>query len=382
VRREGYEGHFWPSPLQEDLLRAALLGPEEAAAAWRALRPRLDLDDVWDPEVHRILPLVASRLREAGADDPDLPRLQGLARRTWYENQLRVDRAAPVIGALEEAGIATLLLKGMPLALRYYESVALRPMSDVDVLVPTRQAPEAMALLGDGGWTWDPRFLNHFHHGVAMTRREETLDLHWHLGLPFILADDEPGSDDAFWAAAEPLALGEIATRTLDPTDMLLHVCVHGGWSDSAATVRWVADAMTVLRTAGDRIDWGRLEEHVRRRRLTLLVSEPLRYLAEVVGAPVPAEVRARIAAMPTSARERASRRRSIGPVGGEGIAGRTRMLAAQWGRTSAGWSRARALRELPFFLQQAWSLDSVWAVPTTAVRKVSRRLGTSLRVA
>lgn len=382
MRREGYEGSFWPSPLQEALLRAALLPPAEAAAEWHALRPSLDLDDIWDAEVHRILPLIQSRLRAAGAGDPDLPRLQGLARRTWYENQLRINGAGPVLGALEREGIPTLVLKGVPLALRYYESPSMRPMSDVDVLVPRRQWRDALALLADDGWTWDPRFLNRFHHGVGLRRGDRDIDLHWQLGLPFVLAGDEAASDDDFWAASEPLELGGVETRTLGPTDMLLHVCVHGSWSDSAAAVRWVADGVTVLRTAGDRIDWGRFEDQIRRRRLTLFVSEPLRYLAEVFGAPIPEDVRARIAAMPTTRRERACRRRSIRAVAGEGVVGRARMLSAQWGRTSARWGHLRAAREFPFFLQQAWSLDSVWDVPATAVRKVSRRIAGTPREA
>lgn len=377
MRRHGYEGHCWPSPLQEGLLRAALLPAEQASAAWAALRPGLDLDDIWDPEVHRILPLVAVRLREAGVDDPDLPRLQGLARRTWYENQLRINEAATVVASLEAAGIRTMLLKGVPLALRYYESAALRPMSDVDVLVPTAQGGDALAQLAADGWMWDSRFLNRFHHGVGLVRAGgRAIDLHWHLGLPFVLPGADASSDDDFWAVAEPLDIGGVTSRTLAATDMLLHVCAHGAWSDSAAQVRWIADAMTVLRAAAE-IDWSRFEDQVRRRRLTLLVSEPLRYLAEVYDAPIPADVRSRIAAMPTTMRERACRRRSIGPVEGEGVAGRLRMVLAQWSRTSAKWSRLQAVRELPFFLQQAWCLDSVWSVPGTALRKLSRRIST-----
>jgi hypothetical protein len=350
--------------------------PDQALEAWTRLRPMLDLDDIWDPEVHRILPLVQRRLREAGAMDPDLPRLHGLARRTWYENQLRIGETVPVIRELEDAGIPTMLLKGMPLALRYYESVAMRPMTDVDVLVPTRRAPDVLKRLARQGWTWDSRFVNRFHHGVGLVGpRGEGLDVHWHLGLPFILDGDEDGSDDDFWNAAEPLQFGGVESRMLAPTDMLLHICVHGGWSDSGAAVRWIADAMTVLRVARDVIEWDRFEDQIGRRRLTLFVSEPLRYLAEVFDAPIPPDVRARIRSMPSTARERGCRRRSIGPVYGEGPMGRARMLSVQWGRTSAKWRRMRALRALPFFLQQAWSLESVWEVPATAVRKASRRV-------
>lgn len=82
MRRAGYPGHFWPSPLQEQVLRAALLPGEAGAAAWGRLRPELDIDDLWDSEIYRMLPLVQRNLQGLGLDDPDLPRMRGLARRT------------------------------------------------------------------------------------------------------------------------------------------------------------------------------------------------------------------------------------------------------------------------------------------------------------
>src|SRR5262245_18209552 len=47
VRVAGLDGACWPEPLQEAILRVAA-GPEERLAEhWRALRPQLDLDDLW-----------------------------------------------------------------------------------------------------------------------------------------------------------------------------------------------------------------------------------------------------------------------------------------------------------------------------------------------
>ena len=376
MRRAGFAGEFWPSPFQEALLRAAIAPEAVAVRAWADLRPGLDLDAIWDSEAHRLLPQIGNRLRAAGLDDPDLPRLTGLGRRTWYENQMRMRDAGPVVTLLDEAGVPTLMLKGMPLAFHYYESPALRPMRDIDVLVPRDRRDRALRELAAAGWSGDRRFVSRFHHAISLRRPDgRELDLHWSLGLPFELDGDPDRTDADFWDAARPLALGSVQTRMLGPTDQFLHVCVHGAWSASDATVRWVADALTVMSSAGDAIDWDRLISQVARRRLSLHVAEPLRYLAEVHDAPVPPEALAAISRMPSTSRERACHRRSTGSMEGESVGARARFALGGWSRTSARWGRVRAAREMPFFFQNAWGLDSAWSLPTTAARKTVGRL-------
>ena len=378
MRRAGFDGDFWPSPLNEALLHAGLGTDDEAVRAWQSVQQQLDLDDIWDSEVHRLLPLVHSRLLEAGADDPDMPRLKGLGRRTWYENQILVQRTVPLLALLEDAGIATMLLKGMPLAFHHYDSPSLRPMRDVNVLVPTARRDEAIRLLAHEGWTGDPRYVSRFYGGCGLYDAEQqSLDLHWHLGLPFLIPGYEERSDEDFWAAAEPFTLGGVTTRMLCPADTLLHVCVHGAWSGSNASLRWIADTLTVIRRAGDDLDWGRFTSQVARRRLALLVHDPLRYLVEVFDAQVPAAVLAEIALMPTTRRERICRRRSIADVEGTSLAARARTAACEWGRTSGKWGRVRAAREMPSFFQHTWSLESPWRVPGAAVRKFAHRATT-----
>src|SRR4029434_4614276 len=97
----------WPDPLQRSLLRVAFLEPEQAVEEWRSLRGDLVLDDIWDAETHRLLPLVYRRLVQLGVNDPVLPRLKGLHRRAWYQNQLNLSRSVPFLTLLEEADIPT-----------------------------------------------------------------------------------------------------------------------------------------------------------------------------------------------------------------------------------------------------------------------------------
>lgn len=381
MRKPGLLGACWPTPLQEEILRAAVEPPADAAAAWQRVRGQIDLDDLWDAEVHRLLPLVHGNLRAAGVDDPDLPRLKGLHRRTWYENQVALHRVRPAIELLQGAGIRVLFLKGAPLALLHYGDLGLRPMADVDVLVPWDDAHRALDLLEAAGWAdvggHDRATLFRRYHGSGLVHPDGgQLDLHWHLGTPLLLPDDERASSDDFWAHAVPFAAATqgIDALTLAPTDMLLHVIAHGLWAGSASTVRWVADARVVI-ADGEAIDWDRLVDQATRRRMAPLVADALRYLVTEVGAPVPPGAVAALQRVGTSRRERRLLRALAGPTEAGAVVGGLPHLRSYWAYTRLKWPAGRAARELPGFIADLWSLDRRRQVPVAAAQRVLRRL-------
>ena len=78
MKRPGYDGDCWPDELQTALLRVALCDADTARREWAGLRDHLVLDDVWDVEIHRLLPLVRHNLAAAGVDDADFPRMRGI----------------------------------------------------------------------------------------------------------------------------------------------------------------------------------------------------------------------------------------------------------------------------------------------------------------
>jgi GT2 family glycosyltransferase len=363
------------------VLRAAVLPPAEAARAWEALRPQLVLDDLWDAEVHRLLPQVHANLRAAGVDDPDLRRLKGLHRRTWYENQVSLHRVRPGLEALVEAGVPLLFLKGVPLALHHYGDLGLRPMADIDVLVPWDDAAGALDVLEALGWsdvgglTRTLLFLR--YHGSGMQHPDGgQLDVHWHLGTPLLLPEDERASNDDFWAAAVPFAVPDhgIDALTLCPTDMLLHVIAHGLWAGSGSTVRWVADAHVVIGD-GTGIDWTRLRDQATKRRIAPLVADALRYLAEQLDAPVPSDVITDLGTTPATRRERRLLRALTGPVQGPKVLGGLPHLRAYWAYTRLKWAPGQAARELPRFVADLWGLERPRQIPRAAGRRAVHRL-------
>jgi putative nucleotidyltransferase-like protein len=294
----------YPTEAQELLLQAALLDEDRARAAWGRWK-RLETVVSTDQDSGRLFPLLSRRLLAMGADDPDLPRLKGAYRHQWVTNQRRLHRAGEALAHLADAGIETLVLKGAALAERRYGDAGLRLMYDVDVLVRAERAHEAASVLKRHGWRpLLPLDLDDLMPVIQGTlfkdEMEDGIDLHWH-------ALWSPSDEDDFWSAAEPLEVGGAPTLCPCAADQLLHVCVHGVWSNGRP-VRWVADAVTLLRSAPD-LDWERVVDRARARSLTLPMLDALSYLSEAFDAPVPPGVLNALAGSRQGLRERLAHR-------------------------------------------------------------------------
>jgi hypothetical protein len=332
------------------------------------------------------MPLVRHNLVAAGVADDDFPRMRGIQRRTWFENQRRIHEVTPTLAQLQAAGVDLVLLKGLPLALLHYEDLSLRPMFDVDVLVPYDAYDRTLDLLEADGCrdigleiTRDRR--RRMYHGAGMTHPDgRSLDVHWQLALPFVLPRAEAESSDDFFRAAVPIRIGDLDLLTLDPADMVLHLVVHGLWSGSEANVRWCADTTTVIRHAGDALDWDRVLDQTVRRDLVIPVSNGLRFIEDVCGAPVPRAVINELAKVPVSRRTRRAYTLILRDPVGPDVLGGLRGTQAYWARQSAKWGPVRAARELPAFLQDNWNLEHPAHVPVEAVRKAIKRVQKAAR--
>lgn len=358
-----------PSTQQSLVLHAALDRPSRAFEAWERWRAAIEFDDI-DHGSGRLLPLVYRNLGPDRFDAEVAGRLKGMYRLAWTRNQVLFSRAAPAIAALEAAGIATLVLKGASLAVLSYRDVGVRPMEDVDVLVPFSRAEDAIEVLAAGGWeteSEDPPGRVRVHHSMGYAEEGGgSIDLHW-----FSLW--QPASDDELWEGSLPLELGGVATRAPCAADQLLLACVHGTPWSPLPPFRWIADAVTVIRVAGDDLDWDRLVAEAERRRLAVATRAGLAYLAEEFAAPIPGAVLTRLAAVPTSRHERAAFRAACRPDSPV----RTLRMA---------WDRYRRLRDLDTgapapdgflpFARSFWGLDSAWELPAHAGRAVVRRVG------
>jgi hypothetical protein len=371
--RAGPDRPAWlPRGLDEQLLAVALFDDERAAQVWADLRPGLDLEVVdWDQ--HRLLPLVERGLRRAGVADVDLPRLKGIHRQTWSRNQLLLNRTAPALAALAAAGIPTLVLKGGALGLRYYDDLGLRPMADLDVLVPFDQALDAVAVLDALGYEGEAIDRAHQldHHGrPAEQPGGGQIDLHWQLNMALGQAGPPARWCDDFWAEALDLEVAGQPTRMLSPADLLLHVCVHGAGWDSGARLRWVTDAAAIVARAGTALDWDRLVDQAVRRRVVLPLRDTLGYLVDPFEVAVPGPVLRRLRATPTTRRDRVVYGLLTRPRPTPGRLGGLPITLGRFVTLTAHDPLPKVAVGLPGYLGRSWQIEAPAQLPARLAAK------------
>ena len=125
-----------PRPEQDLLLRAALLpDPAQAAEAYARWTARVDLDRL-DFGSLQLLPLLAQRPGGVPDDDALARQIRHVARFSWLRTQMLGRRVAPVVAAMEDAGLAPLLSKGAALVYAHgADARAAERFDTVDVLV-------------------------------------------------------------------------------------------------------------------------------------------------------------------------------------------------------------------------------------------------------
>jgi Uncharacterised nucleotidyltransferase len=285
----------WPTPSQELLLKAALLADERALLAWEEVRPEMEVARL-DGPAQAVLPHVRANLTALGVEDELLGLFRGVHRYVWAQNQLLLNRMTPFLEELEQAGIPTLVLKGAGMVAGSRLDAGMRPMKDLDVLVPTGHTETAIEILAGGGLvpvsgmpTWfvteyAPTFECGWGFETIEHGRSLRLDLHWHATY----VSRQPDADHDFWEAAREVDLRGVGTRALAPADELLIAIVHGLHWDPLPTYRWVVDAALVARGESGPVDFDRLVEQARKRRVTAMVSAGLAYLRREFAAPIP----------------------------------------------------------------------------------------------
>jgi hypothetical protein len=277
---------LWPTVQQDLLLKAALESGQIALDAWTAWRDTVDYDSL-DGGTLRLAPLLRANLQRLGVDDPLLARMKDAQRLGWYLNAQLMARLKSVLALLTAGGIETILLKGLPLALAYYDDPDLRPIGDLDLMIRHCDWTRATAVLTAAGWRTDEPATDPVQRGVHADafkdRTKFELDLH-HSAFHECL---EPEQLAPFWDRSIPLVAGSIASRMFCPADQLLHCLAHGLRANELSSVRWVADAVTILRRQPD-LDWRLLFDETRRLRLGLPVATGLDYLAATFPGLVP----------------------------------------------------------------------------------------------
>jgi hypothetical protein len=164
----------------------------------------------------------------------------------------------PVLLRLRESGVKVLVLKGAFLAEAVYGDVALRPMCDVDLMVPRAELARAQAALLDMGGVHqqsediESRCRKNEHLPEIIVRGL-TIEIHWTIADP---TGPVRVGTSALWDRARSATVAGVEVLALSPEDLLLHLCLHFGHRHRLAWLRSFYDITETIHRYGGEMDW------------------------------------------------------------------------------------------------------------------------------
>ncbi|MGE0703962.1 MAG: nucleotidyltransferase family protein [Vicinamibacterales bacterium] len=246
-------------PTIPETLTSDLLSRAAAVVDWQAALNRA--------EQHGVGPLLYRHLRAASAPLPPgvQPQLQAVYIRHRRANDVRLRMLVEILDAFDAAGVQSRVLKGPALMFLVYGEPALRPISDLDILVPGPDAERAQQLLRTIGFVAPTEALVHRHHLPAATRSVEGVSIQIEIHRD-ALARDHSASITLGTLHEAPLVFDVQGRRasTLGVHEMLWQVCEHlVGSLPRPLRLIWIADVVGLAETFCDRLDWNRVEREV-----------------------------------------------------------------------------------------------------------------------
>ena len=228
------------SPEQRLLLLSARLefeGKHEVQFREVLQAPNLDWEEVLhNAQWHRLSGLILHHIR--GNDFADLvpawalQELKAVYVQNTVKNIYLRSEFRKVLGSIKEIDIPVIVLKGAALLETIYQNTALRPMSDIDLLVPEDKADEVQSLVMSLGYTpigtleSQERTRDMYRHLPSLVDRDGTaaFEIHSHL-----VTRDSPLRFDlsGLWDRAKQVSMLDEDVLIPAPEHMLIHLAIH-----------------------------------------------------------------------------------------------------------------------------------------------------------
>ena len=160
-------------------------------------------------------------------------------------SEMRERVLVEVVAAMTERSIPVLLFKGISYVGSLYPDPAERPMSDIDLLVPSAAFSDAAAVLRRLGY-WRagaPRQASRFHHSICFKRADAAVDLHRSVMQGWRSEIDLTG----IWHRARPAAERDDGTLRMEPVDEAVLHLAHIGRHELRVPVINYLDAARLM---------------------------------------------------------------------------------------------------------------------------------------
>ena len=211
----------------------------------------------------------------------------------------RAHQVQEVLAALQDAGLAVLVLKGWALIPTLYGGeYSQRPTADVDLMVNPGEADQVDHVLNQLGYRdafvepWPGyfrRFMNSRHYqsleNDSHFDQDFNIDIHW--GIPDLPYYDRGTAVEPFFERSQSIRISGVETSGLAWEDALIYACSHITHHGENGSISDFYEIASIILRAGQGLNW----EAIISRAATLRVVIPLQRILSTMAALWPAAI-------------------------------------------------------------------------------------------
>jgi hypothetical protein len=210
--------------------------------------------------------------------------------RSYYANaayyELLLGELKRILAGIERAGVPVVVLKGMALAQVVYPEPALRPMNDIDLLVPAQSLRAAMRVMRQCGYGLRKATYHLLFKGGP--RQQVSVELHWNLDR--VASGQKQAFLQGVWDRSLVLDGGLGHGLVMSPEDQLLHLAAHLAFQHPGDLSRliWFYDIHRLLEYRAEGLQWDALLERARQWQWEGALFYALEGCRQRLGTPLP----------------------------------------------------------------------------------------------
>ncbi|MDX9993535.1 MAG: nucleotidyltransferase family protein [Anaerolineales bacterium] len=297
---------------------------------------------------------------------------------TWAQNQNILRELAKISGAFERAGIPLVVLKGACFLLTLYEDIGLRPMGDLDLLVPAARFDLALQTAQALGYQDQipepaPGLRAMLNHEVCLQKPGLTFALEIHHSLVADKTYSYAVPVDWFWTQSEPLSAPAPGARfgallMLSPEAQLLYAASHAMLQHGGqrSPLRWFYDIDRLVRYYQPRLDWNLVLAQAVRFEWGSALAAALDQAVDYFDTPIPDPVRRALSALSDRHQDLVSQKQTQPAT--------HTLLEYQTFKTMNREARFRFVLALafpaPVYMRWRYRFQSVWLLPWYYLRR------------
>jgi Uncharacterised nucleotidyltransferase len=244
---------------------------------------------------HGVAPLIYHNLHRSGATPLLPPRATETLRNSYYGNAARnsflYGELRNVLNAFRDKQIEVIVLKGAALAETVYPNRALRPMSDIDLLVKKEKLAEVEATLLDMGYVLEDRakgkefYQERHYHWVFSKKPDIDIEIHWHVKRPTGAFEIDIRG---LWKSAQAIKVVGVEALILSPEALLLYLCQHFWKHNLNGGIRPFIDIAETGRFYQSKINWREVARLSAQWQMNPCAYLELSLARELLDAPIP----------------------------------------------------------------------------------------------